>query len=177
LQLRGSGLGPTTACVRTAGHLLKWLAALRRRHAYRTVAHCVYCRLGLPDYALLQSPVGTSSAGSYQTHHAAAAGLHGMGSMGGMRGDTPPLDHAALSAQVNLAAGFGLGGLGNGERGALPVAACSLAVRLLWLLNRGSNCCALNLCFLARTIGLKLDGREAVWPVMSPIAWCSVIQC
>ena len=88
------------------------------------------CRLGLPDYALLQSAVGAANGGY------ASSGMHGgmgggsiggggmggggmhnsMGSMGSMRGGggTPPLDTGALSAQVNLA-GFGLGGLGNGE--------------------------------------------------------------
>ena len=71
-------------------------------------------RLGLPDYALLQGAVGAGGSSFQQAQAAAAAGLH---AMGGMRGSgTPPLDPAALSAtQVNLA-GFGLGGLGNGER-------------------------------------------------------------
>lgn len=78
-------------------------------------------RLGLPEYALLQGAVGASGGASFQqAQAAAAAGLH---AMGGMRGSgTPPLDPAALSAtQVNLA-GFGLGGLGNGEPRGLAVA-------------------------------------------------------
>ena len=68
----------------------------------------------MPDYSLLQSAVGAAGGGGFQQ---AAAGMGGMGGggMGGMRGGgTPPLDHAALS-QVSLA-GFGLGGLGNGEQ-------------------------------------------------------------
>ncbi len=58
--------------------------------------------------------MGASGSGGFQqAQAAAAAGLH---AMGGMRsGSTPPLDPSVLSAtQVNLA-GFGLGGLGNGE--------------------------------------------------------------
>jgi hypothetical protein len=54
--------------------------------------------------------------GGYQAQQGGMGGGYqaqqgGMGS--GMRGGTPPLDAAALS-QVSLA-GFGLGGLGNGE--------------------------------------------------------------
>lgn len=108
-------------------------------------------RLGLPDYALLQGAVGAAGSANFQAQAAAAAGM--MGGMGGMRGGgTPPLDPASLSAaQVNLA-GFGLGGLGNGERAwrggriaclrwgggrrrlaAAPAAACTCLKACTWL--------------------------------------------
>jgi len=57
--------------------------------------------------------VGAANSGGFQAPGAAAAA-----GMGGMRSSgSPPLDASSLSTQVNLA-GFGLGGLGNGERAA-----------------------------------------------------------
>lgn len=93
-------------------------------------------RLGLPpEYALLQSAVG--GGGGYQ---AGGGGMGGMGGMGNMRGGTPPLDPAAQLAQVNLA-GFGLGGLGNGE--------CAVGARwvAVWCGELGgcAACCVLQL--------------------------------
>lgn len=103
------------------------------RGACSTYRRSLPRRLGLPDYALLQSAVGATGSGAFGTPGAAAAaaaaaGLHGMGGMRG--GGMPPLDPATLS-QVNLAAGFGLGGLGNGE--ALG--------RCCYRLNRCRSCC------------------------------------
>ena len=69
------------------------------------------------------------AAGAFQAPAAPSPGLHAMGAM---RGGTPPLDAAALSAQVNLA-GFGLGGLGNGARARRGPLHLPLAAPALWL--------------------------------------------